>query len=102
MRYHNFCLSFRANSTNMFRKLRKARKGFFNYDLSSEARKTLLQASKALKITFFLPTSFSDNHGQTSWDTFAFLGRFPIYIGPIPPLTPYTMFDAGNLTQEKL
>ena len=22
------------------------------------------------------------NHGQKSWDTFAFLGRFPIHTGP--------------------
>ena len=33
------------------------------------------------------------NHGQTSWDTFAFLGRFPIHTGPIPPLTPQTILD---------
>ena len=34
------------------------------------------------------------NHGQKSWDTFAFLGRFPIHTGPTPSLTPQTMFDA--------
>ena len=34
------------------------------------------------------------NHGQKSWDTFAFLGRFPIHTGPTPPLTPQTMLDA--------
>ena len=34
------------------------------------------------------------NHGQTSWDTFGFLGRFPIHTGPTPPLTPQTMLDA--------
>ena len=28
------------------------------------------------------------NHGQKSWDTLAFLGRFPIHTGPTPPLTP--------------
>ena len=33
------------------------------------------------------------NHGQTFWDTFAFLGRFPIHTGPTPPLTPQTMLD---------
>ena len=33
------------------------------------------------------------NHGQKSWDTFAFLGRFPIHTGPTPPLTPQTMLD---------
>ena len=32
------------------------------------------------------------NHGQKSWDTFPFLGRFPIHTGP--PLTPQTMLDA--------
>ena len=34
------------------------------------------------------------NHGQKSWDTFAFLGHFPIHTGPTPPLTPQTMLDA--------
>ena len=34
------------------------------------------------------------NHGQKSWDTFAFLGRFPIHTGPNPALTPQTMLDA--------
>ena len=33
-------------------------------------------------------------HGQKSWNTFAFLGRFPIHTGPTPPLTPHTMLDA--------
>ena len=32
--------------------------------------------------------------GQKSWDTIAFLGRFPIHTGPTPPLTPQTMLDA--------
>ena len=36
----------------------------------------------------------SYNHDQKSWDTFAFLGRFPIHTGPTPPLTPQTMLDA--------
>ena len=34
------------------------------------------------------------NHGQKSWDTFAFLGHFPIHTGPTPPLTPQTMLDS--------
>ena len=34
------------------------------------------------------------NHGQKSWDTFAFLGHFPMYSGPTPPLTPQTTLDA--------
>ena len=35
-----------------------------------------------------------NHHGQKSWDTFAFLGRFPIHTGPTPPLIPQTMLDA--------
>ena len=38
--------------------------------------------------------SESYNHGQKSWDTFAFLGCFPIHTGPAPPLTTQTMLDA--------
>ena len=57
--------------------------------------KTLLQARKTLKTAFFLRTSFSDDHGQKSWDTSAFLGRFPIHTRPTPPLTPQTMLDEG-------
>ena len=34
------------------------------------------------------------SHGQKSWDTFAFLGRFPIHNGPTPPLSPQIMLDA--------
>ena len=34
------------------------------------------------------------NHGQKSWDTFAFLGRFPIHTGPTRPLTLQTMLGA--------
>ena len=34
------------------------------------------------------------NDGQKSWDTFAFLGCFPIHTGPAPPLIPQTMLDA--------
>ena len=41
------------------------------------------------------PKYFSSyNHGLKSWDTFVFLRRFPIHIGPTPPLTPQTMLDA--------
>ena len=29
-----------------------------------------------------------------SWDTFEFLGRFPIHTYPAPPLTPQTTLDA--------
>ena len=35
--------------------------------------------------------SMDYNRGQKSWDTFAFLGHFPIHTGPTPPLTPQTM-----------
>ena len=34
------------------------------------------------------------NHGQKSWDSFEFLGHFPMHTGPAPPLTPQTMLDA--------
>ena len=34
------------------------------------------------------------NHGQKSWDTFAFLGRFPIHTGPTPSLTSKTVLHA--------
>ena len=33
-------------------------------------------------------------HGLKSWDTFAFLGRFPIHTGPTPAVTPQTTLDA--------
>ena len=45
-------------------------------------------------ITSCVLAFFSYNHGQTSWDTFSFLGHFPIHTGPPPPLTPQTMLDA--------
>ena len=34
------------------------------------------------------------NHGQKSWDTFAFLGCFPIHTGPNSALAPQTLLDA--------
>ena len=34
------------------------------------------------------------NQGQTSWNTFTFLGHFPIHTGPTSSLTPQTMLDA--------
>ena len=33
------------------------------------------------------------NHGQKSWDTLAFLRRFPIHTCPTPHLTPQEMLD---------
>ena len=34
------------------------------------------------------------NHGKKSWDTFEFLGRFPIHTHSAPPLIPQTTLDA--------
>ena len=34
------------------------------------------------------------NHGQKSWNTFAFLGIFQFTHAQPPPLTPQTMLDA--------
>ena len=51
--------------------------------------------SSSLKLAGCLTLSQQDcNHGQKSWNTFAFLGRFPFHTGPTPPLTPQTKLDA--------
>ena len=97
MRFHNFwCISFL--SSELLYHVQKTPKSWEKICsitiFHQDPEKTLLQAWKPLKIAFFLPTSFSDNHGQKSWDTFAFLGRFPIHTGPTPPLTPQTMLNA--------
>ena len=97
MRFHNFwCISF--VSSEFLKHVQKTPKSWEKVCsitiFHQNPEKTLLQAWKTLKTAFFLPTSFSDNHGQKSWDTFAFLGRFPIHTGPTPPLTPQTMLDA--------
>ena len=49
-----------------------------------------------VRVIVYSPSFFSliYNHGQKSWDTFVFLGRFPIHTGPTHPLTPQTMLDA--------
>ena len=97
MRFHNFwCISFLASEfLNHVQKTPKSWEKICSITIfHQDPEKTLLQAWKPLKIAFFLPTSLSDNHGQKSWDTFAFLGRFPIHTGPTPPLTPQTMLDA--------
>ena len=47
-----------------------------------------------LKNQFSTLENWIYNHEQKSWDTFAFLGRFPIHTGPTPPLAPQTMLDA--------
>ena len=43
---------------------------------------------------FVLWQDATHNNGQKSWDTSAFLGRFPIHTGPTPSLTPHTILDA--------
>ena len=47
-------------------------------------------------VTFLVEARLAVSYylGQKSWDTIAFLGRFPIHKGPTPPLTPQTMLDA--------
>ena len=62
-------------------------------------KKRFYRLEKHSKLPFFLPTSFSDNYGQKSWDTFAFLGRFPMHTGPTPPLTPQTI-NVGRVYPE--
>ena len=47
--------------------------------------------SLSARCTIF-PTNY--NHGQKSWDTFAFLERFPIHTVPTPPLISQTKLDA--------
>ena len=49
-----------------------------------------------MRVIVYSPSFFSliYHHGQKSWDTFAFPGRFPIHTGPSPPLTPQTILDA--------
>ena len=85
-----------VNPSNTFRKLRKAGKRFaLLRSFIRSPKKHFYRLENHSKLTFFVSvTSFSDNHGQTSWDTFASLGRFPIYTGPTPPLIPQTKLDA--------
>ena len=97
MRFHNFwCISF--VSSEFLKHVQKTPKSWEKICsitiFHQNPEKTLLQAWKTLKTAFVLSSSFSDNHGQKSWDTFAFLGRFPIHSGRTPPLTPQTMLDA--------
>ena len=58
----------------------------------------VIQVKLEMKIMFFSPSIFlvifAYNHGRKSWDSLAFLGRFPVHTGPTPPLTPQTMLDA--------
>ena len=97
MRFHNFwCISFVFSEfLKHVQKTPKSWEKVCSFTIFHQTlEKTLLQAGKTLKTAFFLPTSFSDNQGQTSWDTFALLGLFPIHTGPTPPLTPQIMLDA--------
>ena len=59
---------------------------------------SVIQVKLEMKNMFFSPSIFlvifAYNHGRKSWDTLAFLGRFPVHTGPTPPLTPQTMLDA--------
>ena len=58
----------------------------------------VIQVKLEMKNMFFSSSIFlvifAYNHGGKSWDTLAFLGRFPVQTGPTPPLTPQTMLDA--------
>ena len=54
--------------------------------LESGLVKAKLDSSATFKHIFY-------GYGQKSWDTFAFLGHFPIHMCPIPSLTPQTMLD---------
>ena len=54
---------------------------------------TLAKKMSLYAVQLSLISSPAYNHGQKSWDTFAFLGRFPIHTGPPPP-PPQTMLDA--------
>ena len=38
---------------------------------------------------FLFTPQVNYNHGQKSWDTFAFLGHFPIHKGPTPLPSPH-------------
>ena len=80
MRFHNFWyISFLSSEfLNHVQKTPKSWEKICSITIfHQDPEKTLLQAWKPLKIAFILlPISFSDNHGQKSWDTFAFLGVF--------------------------
>ena len=93
MRFHNFwCISFvQSEFLNHVQKTPKSQGKICSVTIFHQDPESTLFFTQ---IACFLPTSFSDNHGQKSWDTFAFLGRFPIHTGPTPPLTPQTMLDA--------
>ena len=49
----------------------------------------IIQEQNSVKISWY-----SEIWNTKSWDTFAFLGRFPIHTGPTSPHTPQTMLEA--------
>ena len=95
MRLHNFwCISFVSGEfLKHIQKTPKSWKGLFNYDFSSESRKNTFTGLKNPQNCLFPSHPFFRQSWAKVWDTFAFLGRFPIYTGPTPPLTPQTMLD---------
>ena len=66
-------------------------KGFFYYDLSSDARKNTFTGSKTTQNWLFSSHLYIF---QTIMDRGLRTGRFPVHIGPTSPLTPQTMLDA--------
>ena len=96
MRFHNFgCIS--LVSGEFLKQVRETPESWEKVRsitiFHQNPEKNTLTGLKNPQNCLFFCTSFSDNHGQKSWDTIAFLGRFPIHRGPTPPLTPQTMLD---------
>ena len=97
MRFHNFwCISFVASE--FLKHVQKTPKSWEKLCsitiFHQNPEKHSYRLDKLSKLPLFLPPFFPDNHGQKSWDTFAFLGRLPIHTGLTPPLTPEIMLDA--------
>ena len=76
MRFHNFwCISFLSRFVRLRSFIRIPKKHFYRPENPS-------------KLPYILPMSFSYNHGQKSWDTFAFLGVFQFtQVQPLPSHT---------------
>ena len=74
------------------------RRFFLQLILSSVARQPfftpLIAPYRIVTFLFEARLAVSYNLVQKSWDTIAFLGRFPIHTGPTPPLIPQSMLDA--------
>ena len=97
MRDHNFwCISFVSNE--FFKHFQKTPKSWEKVCsitvVHQKPKKNTFTDLKTPQNCLFSSSSFSDNHEQKSWDTFAFPGRFSIHTGPTPPLIPQTMLDA--------